>query len=66
MVEKIDVILDCCGAKETVQFRHTEAPALSPNQFRKNVTCPACGKLVILTMTKKPKGEECEQEIVSD
>jgi len=65
MIETADVILDCCKTKLKVSFRHGESPALPPNQFRKNVQCQACKRLVIITMTKAPSGETTvEQEVI--
>ncbi len=65
MVESVEVILTCCGSKKMVQFRHAEAPALPSNQFRKNVTCSACKKMVIITMTKElGGGTQFEQEVL--
>jgi hypothetical protein len=60
-----DMVLKCCGAKVEVSFRHFEAPALLPNQFRKNIVCTECHKMIIVTLTKEPSGEDfVEQEVL--
>ncbi len=65
MIETEEVVLDCCKTKLKVSFRHAEAPALPPRQFRTNVSCPSCGRTVIITITKVPGGEtKVEQEVL--
>lgn len=60
-----EIILECCSEEVSVSFRHAEAPFLPANTFRKNVVCPACHTLVILTLTKSDTGAaRVKQEVI--
>lgn len=57
--------LQCCGKEYVAVFDHDEAPFLPPNMFRKNVICPACASVVIMTLSLTPEGEQnLEQELL--
>ena len=63
--EFASIILGCCGTELDVTFDEAEAPFLAPWRLRKNVACPDCTSVVILTLTRRPEGEhQIEQELI--
>lgn len=63
MPVEIVVKLECCGAALRVSFNETESPATAPSEIRKNVCCPTCGRLLILSL-KHGKEVTVDQEII--
>ena len=63
--ESARVQLQCCGKEHLVTFDHDEAPFLPPHVFRKNVLCPVCDGIVIMTLFLSAEGEHTmEQELL--
>lgn len=63
--EHATVVLDCCQFEVKVTFDEAEAPFLAPGRLRKNVSCPACPKFVILTLTRGGEGgQRIDQEVI--
>lgn len=65
MKHEIGILLDCCESEETVVFDDFDAPMLAPNCFRKNLICPNCSRVVIVTHSKHHDGTfRTHQEII--
>jgi len=63
-VRELSVALQCCGALVEVEFRRSEAPGLPMGLFRKNLVCPGCERLVILSLVDQANRKDLEQEII--
>lgn len=64
MPEKIEVVLACCKTSVPVIFDERGSPATAPNEIRTNVSCPNCGKLIILSLKKQGGKNTVDQEII--
>jgi hypothetical protein len=62
---QVQVNLDCCGHDHMALFDHDDAPGFPMNRFRKNISCPSCSRIVILTLTVGSEGDrELKQEVI--
>ena len=50
---KIEIPLHCCGSRIAMDLNEQAIAARFPDEVRKNVQCPECGKLVILSFEIK-------------
>lgn len=64
LVEQVTITLKCCQIPVPVTFNRKEAPSLPESQFRKNVDCPRCHKLVIVSLVKNENQIIIEQEVI--
>jgi hypothetical protein len=62
---EINIALQCCGADVKVAFRKSEAPSMPAGKYKKNLVCPSCDQLMILTLLEEEDGHLVEQEQVS-
>ena len=60
----VNIALLCCNSTVDVEFRHDEAPGLPPGHYRKNVICPNCESLLILSLTEEGGRRVIEQELI--
>lgn len=66
MIEHVTVTLKCCQIPVPVTFDRREAPGFPEGNFRKNVDCPECHKLVIVSLVKTENKNEIEQEVIEN
>ena len=59
------VTLQCCGTDVYITVSEEGIAARNPNDVRRNVSCPNCDSLVILSFTKEESAiRVVEQEVI--
>lgn len=64
MTKTISVTLSCCDLDTEVSFARADAPGFAPGVYRKNILCPTCGMLLILTLRDNESSRVVEQELI--
>lgn len=58
------VTLQCCNDAHPVFFDEKENPVTAPYEIRKNIICPKCQSVVILSLKTQNQKTVIEQEVV--
>ena len=64
MIQELIVNLDCCHSDERVSVDVSRITAREPNELKKNIICPGCGKLVILSFEQTGNRTSVSQEVI--
>lgn len=64
MPERIELNLRCCNALTSVVLDERDAPVFAPRELRKNILCPSCGSLLIVSQRTENGAKQVDQELI--
>ncbi len=64
MAEEHNVTLRCCGASHQLIVNEQAILALDPDETRKNVVCPNCDRIVVLSFRRRGNVTTIDQEVI--